>query len=330
MTAAAALPEMEGGPDDAGAALRIATFNVQNMRLRSGPPPHLDGARDADVAEDTGPAAEALDPADRRLTAAILAEADADVVALQEVFDRETLDHFHDRWLLPTGARPYPHRVCLPGNDGRGLDVALMSRLPLEDVKSHAQETPETLGLDPVPGVAAGTPVFRRDCLAARAGALTLFVCHFKAPSPDAESAWPVRRLEAEATRRIVERRFADPARALWMILGDLNEPGDAAHGEGRAIAPLVNGFAVDLLARVPEAERWSYRSPEGGLYSRPDAVLASPALAARFPDATPRILRGGLDRNARRDAGPRIPGVGAHRPHASDHAAVAVDLPGL
>lgn len=297
--------------------MRVATFNVQNMRLRRGPPPHLDGARDQDVEEDLGAEAEALDAADRRLTAAILAEADADVVAMQEVFDQRTLDHFHDRWLLAAGASPYPHRICLPGNDGRGLDVALMSRLPLEDVESHAQETPTSLGLAPVPGVAADMPVFRRDCLVARAGPLTLFVCHFKAPYPDAAKAWPVRRLEAEAVRRVVERRFPDPARALWMILGDLNEPGDSARGEGRAIAPLVNGFAVDLLARVPEEDRWSYRSPDGDRRSRPDAMLASPALAERFPNAIPRILRGGLARSAR-------------RPHASDHAALAIDLPGL
>ncbi|MGM0585057.1 MAG: endonuclease/exonuclease/phosphatase family protein [Pseudomonadota bacterium] len=309
--------------------MRVATFNLQSLRLRRGPQgAHLDGARDADVPQDRGPEAEALDDADRRLTAKVLREADADLVALQEVFDRATLDHFHDRFLVPSGAQAYPHRVCRPGNDGRGLDVAVMSRLPLSRAESHAGETPRSLGLEPMGGVGADQPVFRRDCLEVEAGGLSLFVCHFKAPYPDAEAAWPVRRLEALAARRLVERRFADPARALWLILGDLNEPGEET-GE-RAVAPLLDGFSEDLMLRLPEGARWSFHQPFSQVYSRPDAMLASPALAARFPEARPEVLRMGLEREAARHDGPRLPGVGEHRPHASDHAAVAIEFPGL
>jgi endonuclease/exonuclease/phosphatase family metal-dependent hydrolase len=312
--------------------MRIASFNVQNLRLRRAPGGgggRLDGARDADMPGDTGPRAAALDPADRSLTAQVLAHADADVVALQEVFDRDTLDHFHDRWLVPAGAAAYPFRYCLPGNDGRGLDVALMSRIAPDRVESHAAETPASLGLDAPPGIDPQAPVFRRDCLEARVGALTLFVCHFKAPYPDAGAAWPVRRMEALAVRRLVERRFAGMPGALWLILGDLNEPA-GTHGPGRAIAPLAEGFAVDLLARLPAPARWSYHQPGDRVYSRPDAMLASPALARDFPDATPRFLREGMGRETARHAGPRAAGVGRHRPHASDHAALAIEFPGL
>ncbi len=308
--------------------MRIATFNVQNLRLRRhGGEARLDGARDADVPEDLGADAAALDPLDRRLTAAVLRQADADLVCLQEVFDQATLDYFHDRFLMPGGAAPYPHRVCLPGNDGRGLNVAAMSRRPFR-ATSHATETILSLGLDSRVLVPEEL-IFRRDCLAVAVGDLTAFVCHFKAPYPDPAAAWAVRRLEAEAVRRLVERRFAQPARALWLILGDLNEPAEEEAAE-RAIAPLTRDFAVDLLLRLPPGERWSYHLPESPNYSRPDALLASPALAARWPEARPEIHRAGLDRDAARYAGARLPGVGRHRPHASDHAALSIALPGL
>src|SRR5512145_124058 len=108
--------------------MRIATFNVQNLRLRHpAGRARLDGARDADVPEDSDQHAVALDLADRRLTAAVLAHANAEVVCLQEVFDMEALDFFHDHLLRHAGARPYPYRFCLPGNDGAGRNVALMS-----------------------------------------------------------------------------------------------------------------------------------------------------------------------------------------------------------
>jgi endonuclease/exonuclease/phosphatase family metal-dependent hydrolase len=307
--------------------VRIATFNVQNLRLHHAGGDRLDGARDGDLAEDAGLAAAGLDPIDRRLTAQVLRDVDADVVALQEVFDAETLDHFHDRWLVPTGIAPYPHRVCLPGNDGRGLDVALMSRLPVGRVASHAGLTPADLGLAVWPPLRADQPVFRRDCLRATVGRLTLFVCHFKAASPDPAIAWSVRRLEALAVRSLVGRGF--PECGYWVIVGDLNEPATPARGE-QAIAPLLGGVAIDLTERMPVSERWSYHDLQSGRYSLPDALLASPALARDWPDARPFAVREGLGHEAARYAGPHLPGVGGHRPHASDHAALAVEFAGL
>ena len=183
--------------------MRIATFNVQNMRLRRDRRGHatLDGARDADVPEDTGADAAALDPVDRRLTAAVLARADADIVALQEVFDQATLDHFHDRYLLPAGAAPYPARHCLPGNDGRGLDVAVISRRPLGAVTSHAGATPRSLGITPPDGIDPDRRVFRRDSLVVETGALTCSSCTSRPPTPTRRGLAGAPRRGASAAR---------------------------------------------------------------------------------------------------------------------------------
>lgn len=301
------------------------------MRLRvRGGAAHLDGARDADIEEDTGADAAALDDIDRRLTAAVLKKADADLVSLQEVFNQDTLDYFHDAILVPGGVSPYPHRVCLPGNDGRGLDVAVMSRQPIDDIASHAAATPSSLGLDASGILDSNARIFRRDCLSVTVGPLTAFICHFKAPYPDVNSVFEIRRLEARAVRRVIERRFDRPAENLWLIVGDLNEPAVAETDPARSIAPVFESFAVDLLSRIPPAERWTFHQPHSAVYTCPDALLASPALAARWPDTRPEILRIGLDRDAERYTGDRLAGVGAHRPHASDHAAVVIDFPGL
>lgn len=305
--------------------MRIATFNVQNLRLRHGDGGnHLDGARDRDVPGDAGPTARALDPVDRQVTAEVLGAAAADVCALQEVFDLETLDHFHDTVLVPVGVASYPHRWCLPGNDGRGLDVALMSRVAPGDVTTHAALKPEDLSLDTPEGF-GDQPIFRRDCLQVEIGRLTLFICHFKAPWPDAPASWPVRRMEAEAVRDLVVAR----GNPLWLIAGDLNDP-DPPGTPGRSIAPLDGGFGVDLSMRMPVADRWTFCDPATGRYSMPDALIASPELARRWPETVPRVVRIGLGREAARYGGPRADEVGDHRPHGSDHAALVADFPGL
>ncbi|MCC6006986.1 MAG: endonuclease/exonuclease/phosphatase family protein [Rhodobacteraceae bacterium] len=310
--------------------MRLMSFNVQNLRLRrKGGRFRLDGARDGDEERPDAAAADeaaalALDAEDRRQTAAVIAGADADVVCLQEVFAPATLDHFHDRVLLPAGAAPWPYRACLPGNDGHGRDIAVMSRRPLLEVESHARMHAADLGVTLPEGVRSDLPLFRRDCLRVAVGRLTLWLCHLKAPYPDAATAWAVRRAEAEGVARLVARHHGPDD--WWLILGDLNEPA-AREASERAIAPLLAPLSEDLLLRLPEEERWSYRGPDG-LPARPDACLASPALARAFPDVVPRILRVGMGR----DAGPgaRLPGVGAQRPHASDHAAILVAFPGL
>ncbi|WP_127114602.1 endonuclease/exonuclease/phosphatase family protein [Shimia sediminis] len=301
--------------------MRLASFNVQNMRLRG---PSLDGARDRDLPADLGSAAKTLDSYDRDLTADVLAEADADVVALQEVFDQATLDHFHDSLLAPRITRPYPYRYCLPGNDGRGLDIAVMSRQAPLAITSHADLTPARAGLPPANVLGPEIPIFRRDCLEVTLSALTLFICHFKAPYPENARTSEIRHFEALAVRQIIESRFADTDSAMWLVLGDLNE-GRSGHNN---IAPLRGRFSTDLMARLPTHERWSYYGNEGNFYAAPDVMLASPALAARCPDAVPRLIRLGLGYEATRHRGPRLDTVGKHRPHASDHAAVVIDLP--
>lgn len=297
--------------------MRIATFNVQNLRLRDGPGgAHLDGALDRDV---NLPADARLDLRDRRLTAEVIARIAPDVLCLQEVFDVATLDFFHDMFLLGAGCRPMASRICIKGNDGHGLNVAVMARLPPDEVTSHAEVTADDLGLPDNDDLLHGGSIFRRDCLQVRFGELTLFVCHLKAPYPDRARALAIRSLEACAIRRIVETAFETPAEALWMILGDLNMPTRPGNGGDPGLSVLHDGFSVDLLQRRPAGDDWTFRMPDTGERLRPDAMLASPALARLADGCVPGIERSGME---------IAPGL--ERPHASDHAAVWLDLPDL
>ncbi|WP_395645695.1 endonuclease/exonuclease/phosphatase family protein [Terricaulis sp.] len=296
--------------------MRIATFNVQNLRLRED---HLDGARDEGVPLAKLSAEErALDARDRALTAQVIANADADVLALQEVFDQRTLDAFHDAHLAPISAL-YPHRICVQGNDGR-RHVALMSRMPWAQLQSHATLNYADIGLDPPNGETASASVFRRDCLTASIGGVLILNVHFKAPSDAA--TLEVTRREALAVRKLIERRFADPGDARWMIIGDLNV-NDVPVGD--VLDVLTAGFAVDLAADQPAAERWTYFNAHYNSYARPDRVLVSPALAPLCRNF--EVRREGMSSAALAYGGARLDDVGLVRPRASDHALLVVEV---
>jgi endonuclease/exonuclease/phosphatase family metal-dependent hydrolase len=307
--------------------MRIATFNLQNLRLRERQDQLvLDGAVDHDF--DDHPRSIEQDILDRELTAKVIAGVQADIVALQEVFDEKTLEYFCDHFLVPAGAPDYPIRICLPGNDGRGLDVAVLATIKPLKVKSHAHLTGADFGLDELPDGLRDRPLFRRDCLQVDFETFTLFVCHFKAPYPDTEKAYLVREAEARAVRKIVEARFPEPETARWIILGDFNEPEMSNVNQPSALAQLRQGFAVGLLDRMKPGTDWTFEVPDTHVQSRPDRILLSPKLAMEYSEAMPQIVRTGMRRSLAdtTEAGHTV----QSNSHASDHALVYVALPDL
>lgn len=307
----------------------------------------------------------AQDDDKRQMSALAIAETDADIVCLQEVDDIDALARFRDLYLHKTGPRRYEQLVLHEGNDRRGIDVAAMAVAGMAvHSRSHAWMTVADLGSEDV-RVALGeeypvaarllrdgsSRIFKRDCLeleiSLESNAFSLFVCHFKSMGGGRERTAGLRQLEALGVRRIIERKFADPAAAHWMILGDLNDyhrlisvaPRPQSDGtfeetlkeiggpEPSGLDPLFEGgFTVDLMARLPEYERWThYYAPERHK-TQLDHMLASPALAGAC--ATPQVIRKGQPFRVPNTQGiERYPRVGWDRPKASDHCPVVIDI---
>jgi endonuclease/exonuclease/phosphatase family metal-dependent hydrolase len=181
------------------AVVRVATWNVHDLfdeTDRLVPPGARDEVPDGDAVE-----------AKLSRLAAVLARLDADVVLLQEVENRAVLERLAAR-------AAYPEARLVEGDDPRGIDVAALSRLPLEAYVSHLGERD-----------AAGRPLFPRDCVEihARAAARPVVVVgsHFSSALSDDGT-----RREAQAARL---REIADEVRAvrpsaLVVAGGDLND----------------------------------------------------------------------------------------------------------
>ena len=367
-------------------SLRLATFNVENLMNRfdfSGFRNELNQDR-ALALYDIKDEAEyrALESArtvahtddTRQLTALAIAATRADIICLQEIDNLEALKAFEYGYLFKMIGAGYREKYLATGNDGRGIDVAVMTRPetadgePIQFVRmtSHAHvtfaefglHTPELAAL----GIEAHERIFRRDCLELdfRIGGrpFTLYAVHFKSMgSPrngltGREATMPVRMAEAAAVRRIVEDRFGKDhaASKLWAICGDMNDyrerlviDGDAFGGGYRFTrveeqsscvdALLSGGFAENVVARLPEMERWTLyhtRGPQERHLCQLDYILLSPALASRNEAAVPDIVRNGQPWRTPFPAGQeveRFPRAGWDRPKASDHCPVAVTL---
>ncbi len=228
-------PEPDLGPDQGD--FTIATYNVHNLFDTVDDPDH-----DDDVLTDAQ-----LERKFDRLEE-VLREVDADIVALQEVENQALLDELFGQRLRDMG---YVERRLIEGTHRRGIDVAVVSRLPLERVISHQYDHWSN---------GEHSYYFSPDCLEVRIRfgprLVVLFINHLISQLGGAE---------ADAVRVELGKRLnfmARSTRSMFpgagvIIAGDLNDRPDsptlaAVLGEG-------DDALVDLTRLLPESERYTY-----------------------------------------------------------------------
>jgi endonuclease/exonuclease/phosphatase family metal-dependent hydrolase len=267
-------------------------------------------------------ATETVDETAIHMTARVINDVAADIVAVVEAEDRPALDRFNTELL----AGRYGHCMLIDGNDPRGIDVGLMTVPGIDIVEMRANVDVA----DPV----SGDHLFSRDCPQFRcelaSGAdLWLLVNHFKSQSGG--GGGPKRARQAAGVRSIVDRLIAAGATNV-VVLGDLNE-GNTSSGQPSAnLGPLLDadGPLIDV-AMLPAFDT----GPRPGTFqscghrNRLDYILVSPALASR-------VTGGGVERRGLwgtptnvnpPSVWPVYPDLVAARHAASDHAAVYIDL---
>ncbi len=257
-----------------GSELTLATFNILNLF------DEIDDPYRNDESTRTKPRSELED------VAKTIRKINADVLALQEVENRGYLRRFIEVFLADMG---YEHVVHYEGNDVRGIDVCLLSRVPVGPVTSyrHIRFKDE----------ADRTMSFRRDVLAVellppQGKPFEVWLLHLKSNSGGREHAEPVRMGEAKELRRMLDERLGDDPKARIVVCGDFNDTWDSETlktivGTG----PKAMRCAADEL---PEEKRITYnREPYRSMI---DFILISPGMAEHYVKGSYRIHHGSVE----------------------------------
>ncbi len=211
----------------------------------------------------------------RSNTARVIRDLDVDLCCLVEVESRPVLQHFFlDRLPDTDTLKGYPHLMLIDGNDtARGIDVALASRFPIRNLRSHVDDSQN------------GELIFSRDCLEAEvvhpSGSIWLLINHFKSKANgSAVKNNQKRRVQAECVAQILAQNY-DLQREMVIVAGDFNDT-----PESDPLAPLLQvGHLYDVLPlKFPDPkDRWTYHFKNN---EQIDYLLVSEPLKNAFRDA--------------------------------------------
>jgi endonuclease/exonuclease/phosphatase family metal-dependent hydrolase len=246
-------------------------------------------------------------------TARVLAEVSADIQILAEIEDRIALQRFHDAALAPEVARlgkaPYRHILLMNGNDPRGIDMALLSRLKVTAMTSHVELRN--------PG---GNPLFARDCARfeielPRGDRLIVLANHFSSPGSDRTGKR--RREQSNIVRLLVDEALKTSPRVI--VAGDLNESPERGNLKALLEHPeLKDAMAMD---QYPDRETLPGTYLAAARSQKLDYMFLSKELQAK-------VKAVGVERRGFRSATwPHFDTVIDARSQASDHHCLWVDL---
>ena len=247
-------------PRDPG--VKIVSWNLENF---------FDGWDDP-FREDERTEPASISAPRRQRIADALRMLDADVVCLQEVENRFALEEFVHVYLPESGYEV----VLMEGNDPRGIDVALLTRLPIDAVTSYRHRRFQDRD--------GAEQHFQRDLLRVRLGAplnADVFVVHLKSQT-GGEDADRVREAEARAAVEILRAELEQNPQWRALVAGDFNEVLGAPTLDAFLNSTSQGGAALrDLCAGTKTP---SYH--QAPFISRIDFLLATPSLAREAKDA--------------------------------------------
>ncbi|HEX6962148.1 MAG TPA: endonuclease/exonuclease/phosphatase family protein [Lacipirellula sp.] len=209
----------------------------------------------------------------------------ADVLAVEEVENRDYLERFINVFLADMG---YEYIVLHEGNDMRGIDVGLVSRIPVGEVRSNRHVT--------FPGKEGAPSRFQRDVLEVTleppdAQPFAVWVVHLKSNAGGREEAEPIRLPEAQQIRDMLDKELAEDPNARIIVTGDFNDTWESrtmqiiagsadramwrAGSESQATGLVTynkgeHRSVIDFLVGTPAMARQyvngSYRNPQGSV----------------------------------------------------------------
>jgi len=225
---------------------------------------------------------------------------DADVVVFQELENEHVLQAMIDEFLPNAG---YRHVAAQRTNSGRGINLGVISRYPIEELRSYRFTTLTN------PAAPGREWRFARDVMRVAIDAgldrpIHVFSVHLKSnrDGPDDPNSRLYRTAEAIALKNIIREEVKNDPGFLGVLGGDFNSNYETRPDQPRpwpAMAHLLASdsepgeppLLTDVHADLSDKERITI--PGSGRYPPAtfDYILVTPAMAKRYVQGSANII---------------------------------------
>jgi len=259
---------------------------------------------------------EAVNEIATQMTAKVIQEVNADVLAVIEADDRIALTHFNDQLLKPIDSL-YRGIMLIDGNDDRGIDVGLFTKpgFEVQRIVSHVDDEED------------GKTIFSRDCpeylvRVSDSKEILVLVNHFKSKgfgSPVESNAR--RKAQAKRVQEIYNLRKTEGFDFI-AVVGDLNDT-----PASDPLKPLIDDTDLKDIFKHPQFDDGGRPGTFGtcSASNKIDYLLLSPALFNRVTSGG--VFRKGIFAGVNGTIFPHFDEIKRAIHSASDHAAVFADI---
>jgi endonuclease/exonuclease/phosphatase family metal-dependent hydrolase len=206
-------------------------------------------------------------------TGRVISEVNPDILITVEVENRPTLKRFNEQVLEAQFDISYPHYMVIDGNDQRGIDLGILSRYPIAEIRSHVDDlTPDN------------ERIFSRDCpefdiILPNGERLVILANHLKSKrNGDDQESRNRRKLQAD---RAHELAVSALDRSPFVLLaGDFNDTPDSV-----PLSSLFTDDFQDIMTHenYPTARPGTYGT--GLANNKIDYLIMSPDLRDKLAD---------------------------------------------
>lgn len=266
-----------------------------------------------------------LDPVAVKNKARVIADVNPDILVLQEIEDRASLEEFNNELLSRFGCKPFQKTCVMQGNSKRGQEIGILIRkgYEIQSVRSHIYY------LNFLGEIVFDKDLMEYEILTARGNSLWILSTHLQEQTEYKEHSDAIRKAQTEKIAEVYHKLYAEGKKDI-AVMGTLNTVSYC-----NSLAPLLLRTNLKEVTKHPTFNVDFDKGKDAGYYSlgayrmgvnikQKDYILLSPELFDK-------VQSSGLNRKGiwpdKRPMWSVYPSMNHKNHSASEHPAIWVDL---
>ena len=199
-----------------------------------------------------------LDPIAIENKARVIADVNPDILVLQEIEDRASLEEFNDEFLSRFGCKPFQKTCVMQGNSKRGQEIGILTRngYEIQSVRSHIYY------LNFLGEILFDKDLMEYEILTARGNSLWILATHLQDQTEYKEHSDAIRKAQTEKIAEVYHKLYAEGKKQI-AVMGTLNTISYC-----NSLAPLLQRTNLKEVTKHPSFNVDFDKGKDAGYYS--------------------------------------------------------------